>query len=347
MENNKGKITVLHVLRSSCFSGAENIAITIIKYMNEYYRCVYTSVNGSIAEKLKENNIEYYPLKEFSILELKRVIYRLNPSIIHAHDYTASIICSMLKGKAKLISHLHHESGGNWRKFCYRCFFSRMDRVVLVSEALLTGIPICHDNKITILNNPIDSDRIQMMARQETEQSKEYDLIYLGRLNSIKGCVRFINIVYELKRLGFHVKAVMLGEGEQYKKCQNLIKYYQISVDMLGFVENPYSILKKSKILIMTSKNEGFGLAVMEANVLGVPALVTPVGYMLNYFGEGAEELCYTDQEFCEKIIQLLRDPDLYNQYKEKTFYRTRKLENLYHYTHKIKRIYEEYSGNN
>ena len=82
---------VLHVLKSNRYSGAENIAITICANMQKYM-CAYTSPIGPIDEKLKEQNIKYYPMKKFCVMELKRVVKEFEPDVIHAHDFSASVI---------------------------------------------------------------------------------------------------------------------------------------------------------------------------------------------------------------------------------------------------------------
>ena len=100
---------VLHVLNTNSYSGAENVAITIINHMPNV-DCVYLSLNGSISDILQKNNIQYYPVDKLSIKSLKKAIKEIHPDIIHAHDYTASILCALCFPKAKIISHIHNNS---------------------------------------------------------------------------------------------------------------------------------------------------------------------------------------------------------------------------------------------
>ena len=85
---------VIHVLNSNRYSGAENVAITIIKELNNEMDCLYACPRGPIEEILKKENIKYIPIKKLSIREINKVIKEYNPDIIHAHDFRASIICS-------------------------------------------------------------------------------------------------------------------------------------------------------------------------------------------------------------------------------------------------------------
>lgn len=49
------------------------------------------------------------------------------------------------------------------------------------------------------------------------------------------------------------------------------------NITLFGFQDNPYPILKQSKILIMTSIYEGTPMAALEAQAMGKPIIGTPV----------------------------------------------------------------------
>ena len=85
---------ILHLLASNKFSGAEHIAVDIIRALQEKYELVYVSPTGEIKEFLGQEKIRYIPLNELSYLEVYRVIKDYKPDIIHAHDYRASCIAA-------------------------------------------------------------------------------------------------------------------------------------------------------------------------------------------------------------------------------------------------------------
>ena len=101
------------------------------KYDPQQYKFVYVSLEGSIRERLKQEHIKYEAIEKVSRREIQRVIHKYHPSIIHAHDFTASIICASVAGKIPVISHIHNNSpwlrkvcinsiGYAWRfRFCF------------------------------------------------------------------------------------------------------------------------------------------------------------------------------------------------------------------------------------
>lgn len=103
--------TVLHILPSNSFSGAENVVCQIIKmFSGSDYKMYYCSPDGRIRDALEENNIDFLPLREFSVKELKRVISETKPDIIHAHDMRAGFYVSLACGKIPFVSHVHNNN---------------------------------------------------------------------------------------------------------------------------------------------------------------------------------------------------------------------------------------------
>ena len=108
----KKKIKVLHMLCSSRFSGAENVACQIIKMFkdNQDYEFAYASPDGQIKEALAERGIRFLPMRQCSFLEYRRVIKDFNPDIIHAHDMKATVLAAACCGTIPLISHVHNNN---------------------------------------------------------------------------------------------------------------------------------------------------------------------------------------------------------------------------------------------
>ena len=103
--NKKKKI--LHILSSNIYSGAENVACTIIESLNNNYEMYYCSPIGPIKEKLKEKGIKYIPISKMSYREIKKIENEINPDIIHAHDVRSSFIAGLMKNTTDIISHIH------------------------------------------------------------------------------------------------------------------------------------------------------------------------------------------------------------------------------------------------
>ena len=102
---------ILHLLQSSRFSGAENVACQIIEMTGGQNgaETAYCSRDGDIRSTLAEKGIKFFPLTEFCKEEISHVISEYKPDIIHAHDMIASVNAALTAPKnVKIVSHIHN-----------------------------------------------------------------------------------------------------------------------------------------------------------------------------------------------------------------------------------------------
>ena len=338
---------VLHILNTNKYSGAENVAITIINEMKRDNEIIYVSPEGSIRDYLEENNINFEPIKKISIKEIRRVIKKYNPDIIHAHDFTASIISSLVKGKVKLISHIHNNYPWmkkiNLRTIIYLISTIRYYKILLVSNSVLEEYVFRKflKNKAIVIGNPIDISKTIKEA-QKGIINENYDLAFLGRLAEQKNPLEFIEIVHELNKK-IDISAVMIGTGNKEKDCRDLINKYNLQgiIELKGFLKNPYVVLKNCKILCMTSIFEGYGLVAIEALTLGKPVVATNVGGIPTIVNEKCGKLSNNIEERISEIEKLLTNREYYDRKSEEAIKRANELNNLDSYICNIKNIYE------
>lgn len=308
------KKKIIHLLQSNKYSGAESVVCQIIESMNVYstaYEMIYVSPYGPIQNVLKKKKIAYFVLNRFSQKEIDRAIKELNPDIIHAHDFNASVRVAKYKDKI-IISHLHNNplwfSKLDYRTVIYTLCLNSYKKIIGVSESVKKEYLFSKliDKKFVLLPNVVDREKIIRMSKEQNDLSS--DLLYVGRLSKEKDPLSFLKIIQKLVVDNKDVKAIMIGEGELYNECKNFIdrNSLQDNVNMLGFVENPYKYMKKTKLLVMTSVYEGFGLVAVEAMSLGVPVICRPVGGLVDIVNNDRGAFCKTIDEFTTTLQNLL-----------------------------------------
>lgn len=346
----KKKTRIAFVLKSSIYSGAENVAISIIKGLEDRYEFMYIATQGEIEDKLLERGVPHQLLKKFNLSNLKSILKTFKPDIVHAHDFSASVYCAALQKKYgyKLISHIHYDPpwAGKWnlRTILYYLTSQRISKIIAVTKTSYKNMIFSDalEGKTVYINNPIDSDRIKRMA--EAEENEEYDLLFVGRLVEQKNPESFIRIVKSINECISGVKCAIIGEGDLKVDCQKMIREYGIQeqLKLLGYQKNPYRYMKHSKVVCMTSRWEGFGLVAAEANTLGVPALSTRTAGVTEVLGEKAEELCKDESEMIEKIKCLLNSPECYEKYKNAAIKRSENFVSTKRYLNHIEDVYRE-----
>lgn len=348
--------TILHVLNTGGYSGAENVVIQIITSLTERcpgVRFVYVSPDGYIRQVLAEKQIGFEPVKKTNVRELRRVIRKYHPAFIHAHDFTASIVAAVAAGRVPVISHIHNNSP--WigkvcpRSVAYGLSCRKYTRMLGVSpsvfEEFVYGKRFA--DKETVIGNPVDTRAILRLAEAEAAQTDRagYDIVALGRMTEQKAPLRFVSIISRLVNdKGMKITAAMVGDGELRGEVMAKIAEDGLGdvITLTGFMKNPYGLLRRSKVLCMTSAWEGFGLAAVEALALGKPVAATPVGGLPTIITpEGKEgRLCTADEEFVSYLSTLLTDPKQYRAASAAALARAAALDNTEQYYRTLAEIY-------
>jgi len=343
--------TIVHVLNTGSYSGAENVVIQIIKKMNEFYpnqyRMIYMARKGPIEERLKKENIEYYLVDKLSFRTVKQMRRIYSPDIVHAHDFTASILVALTKESEKIVSHIHCNplwiKEWNIKTITYSYTISKYDNILTVSSAVLNEFVANRriKEKGVVIGNPIDVHEIQKKGKLGSE--KEYDLAFLGRLSTEKNPLRYISIVSQLFDNNDKIKALMIGDGLQREECLIKIKELDLEnvITMTGFLDNPYELLAKTKILCVTSNWEGFGLMAVEALTFGLPVVATDVGGLKNIVTDECGKLCQTDEQFVHEIEKLLTEKSYYENKCRNAKERAEELDNVEKYMAELNNIYQ------
>ncbi len=347
---NKSLDTIIHVANSKIFSGLESVACDIITSdLSKKYRFIYVTQNGPIIDILKEKNIEYEIISKLNCKEIRRVLNKYNPSIIHAHDFTASVICALEKKKRYLIEHLHNNCP--WlKKICINSIAFlyaglKADKILTVSESIEKEYIFSNliRRKIKCIDNPISVKKI-LTKVDNLKCEKIYDICCVARLTEQKNPYKFLEILFELKKDKKKIKAIWVGDGELKEKVLKKVEELNLNdnIEFVGFKKNPYEYIVKSKIFMLTSDWEGFGLVAFEALTLGVPCVVSDVGGLPKIVNDNCGKLCIKKNEYVDETKMLLEDEKYYLKKKNNAILQSEKIDNYEYY---IKEIYEEYRG--
>lgn len=315
------KKRVLHLLASNKYSGAENVACTIISNLSDDFDMVYCSPRGPIEEMTKKRGVKYFGIDKLNCRNLKKIIREFRPDIIHAHDFRASLVASRFGKKYEVVSHIHLDNP-KVRKFgvwsvLYWISTSKYKNIIWVSESAFKNYYFKNSKRIKkksiVLRNVIDGKYIRAKAN-EYKVDDSFDLVFIGRLSEQKNPERAIEIVRMIKGYKNDIKMAMIGDGEKYNKIKKMIAEYglQNNIKLYGFVGNPYPILKNAKILFMTSKFEGTPMVILEAQALGKPIVSTRVGGLEKLVKNGENGfLSDSDGELVRNVMKILNSKNV------------------------------------
>lgn len=342
---------ILHVTMSDTYSGAENVACQIIAmYKNEpETEMVYCGIEGpKIRNALEEREITFVPMTERNAKEVARVIRKVKPTIIHAHDMKASFFVALTCGTIPFVSHVHNNNfdsrGLSVKSILYYFAAKRAKHIFWVSKSAYEGY-VFHDKfatKSTILYNVIDASAIYQKA---TEDVKEYvyDIVYVGRLTFPKNPQRLVSVLAGVSQKHPDMKAAIVGTGELETETKQAIIdcCAETFIDMLGYNSNPYKIMKQAKILIMTSRWEGLPMCALEAMALGVPIVSTPTDGLKEIVEDDKTGYLSDDDEILiNRCYDILHEPERYQRLSRATLAKAKVLLNVAAYKEELEKVY-------
>ena len=152
-----------------------------------------------------------------------------------------------------------------------------------------------------------------------SKEKKIYDLIYIGNFVDVKDLPMWVDTVECVKRDVPNIKCIMVGDGERFNDIKERIhsKGLKDNIELVGRKENVSEYIKKSKLLLMTSKSEGLPMVVVECMAYGVPAVVPNVGDIKDLVIHGKNGIIVNKRdarEFAKEIINILEDGEKYTE---------------------------------
>jgi glycosyltransferase involved in cell wall biosynthesis len=305
---------VLHVLCSGNYSGAEKIALQLIENYPEEYTGVYFAQHGVI------DSVEHIPRERLCLVEqvnyreLFKIVRKLKPTIIHAHDFRASIFASMLPTRSKIVSQIHQNPqwffGFNLLVLSYILSCIRFSKMIFVGNWYIKNkwFTKLFGFKTVTIENCLAAEVVECSAKLNVHDITEFDVLYVGRLSKEKDPIRFIKIANQVLQERSLTKFLIVGDGDMKDECIDFVNELNIedSIRFIGFSDNPYPYVARAKLLINTSKFEGFGLVAVESLILEKPFLSQGVGGLASIFFTNTKSICHSDEEYVKKTIDIL-----------------------------------------
>lgn len=219
----------------------------------------------------------------------------------------------------------------------YKLLLNKSNFIVSLSESVrqdaIRNFGVKEDKVITIYN-PYDHENIKSLANQPLPEgfnnffrgSKVISTV--GRLSKSKNFEQLIDIFFDLSKEYKDLKLCILGVGPLENLLKNKVEQLNLNNCVLftGFQKNPFIFLKHSKLFAFTSLREGFGNAIVEAMICGLPVITydCPSGpkeiIQENKYGFLID--VNDTKHFKDKIRLLLDNDQIYQHFKEQSIKR-------------------------
>lgn len=186
-------------------------------------------------------------------------------------------------------------------------------------SVVLANGSICGVDTSRFYPNAIMRDNVR---RENGIAADSAVILFLGRLNRDKGVLDLAKSFAAIAALNPNAELLLVGPEEEQivEEVQRICAGYGERVKRVGFTQNPENYIAAADVLCLPSYREGFGLVIIEAAAMGVPAVCSRIYGITDAVEDGKTGLLFPAGDaaaLTQALLKLLEDRDLRQQMGE------------------------------
>ena len=201
------------------------------------------------------------------------------------------------------------------QRFSLLLIKKRADRIIAIGPVLADKLKSMgfRGERIAIGYNGINLKEIAGI--EAGRDIKGFDAVFIGRLHPSKGIEDLLEVWNLLKGRGKEYSLAIIGKGEPgfVRSLRGKIKLYGLegTVAMPGYINESLQYLKKAKVFVFPSYEEGWGISICEALACKVPVIAYDLPVYKAIYNDGIVKVGKGDiKKFCHKVLECIEDED-------------------------------------
>src|SRR5882672_1360774 len=292
----------LHIDTARTWRGGQNQVLLTVNGLREIGQraALVAHPDGELRKRAAEG-LELVPLAPKSEMDftaawrLNRVIRRLRPDVIHAHDAhgvaMAGLALSLGAGASKdaepplVVSrrvdfHLRGNSFSRWKHRQVDCFIAASEAIRQM--LLADGVPA--DHTVTV-HDGIDVDRVVLAPPVNVHEAfwLPHQAPVVGNVAALvphKGQRHLVEAAHLVVRQVPDARFVILGEGELRESLERQVREHHLEKHVLlpGFRTDVLGCIKGFDLFVLSSVTEGLGTSLLDAMACSRAIVATRAG---------------------------------------------------------------------
>ena len=339
---NPGTMFSLHIDTARTWRGGQNQVLLTVNGLREigHRAALVAHPDGELRRRAAEG-LELIPLAPRSEMDLSaawrlaRVVKRLQPDIVHAHDAhgvaMASLALSLLAASARLPAlvvsrrvdfHLRGNSFSRWKHRQVDCFIAASEAIRL----MLVADGVSPDRTVTV-HEGIDVDHVRAVPPVDVHTALwlPHHAPIVGNVAALvphKGQRHLIEAAHLVVRQMPDVRFVILGEGELRDALERQVREHHLEKHVLlpGFRADVLGCMKSFDLFVMSSVTEGLGTALLDAMACARPIVATRAGGIPEVVEDGVTGTLVPPRDhtaMARAVVALLQDEAMRRQMGE------------------------------
>ncbi|MFC5701178.1 glycosyltransferase family 4 protein [Cohnella faecalis] len=309
-------------------------------YLNKLLPLLKSRDSPHLSPSRQDNDLIGFAENRRSLYELSAVYLGLDDyDLIHTQDFiSTSCIHRVRPAKSAIVATFHssvaHEirrhlrtSGNPETELLARALYNDLERnsvpdaeVMHVPNFwlrdILTGELRLPKEQIRVFQYGYDTDSFMnpaVSAERIQKPAGKKVILYIGKLVELKGLRFLIDALSSLKKIRKDWVLWIVGEGERQAHLREKSAVANLGDDIVfwGKKDNVLPFLKRADIFVLPSLIENQPLALIEAQLMGIPSVVSDVGGLPEMVRDGKTGLLVPPEDpdaLCNQLNLLLAD---------------------------------------
>ncbi len=334
---NNVKITILVMkFPPKWLGGTEQASYNLANYLKNYHNIniittldegiIQNDINGFAVCRVHKSEIRYFGMILYWI-KIFFIIKKIKPGIIHVQGLYMAIPAVL----AKIILNVPYIISGRgsdvYNSWPYKTIISKLGMQhakisIALTQNMKNEMQKISNKKIIVVPNGIDT-KIFNNTKYNSRKKLFLDIkmkiiLFVGRLEPIKGLKYLIKAIDILKFKETNLKLLIIGDGTELQELKVLIKNLKLEryVIFLGKIPNELIpvYMAASDIFVLPSISEGFPVVILEAMATGLPIVTTKIRGLEEIVVNGVNGFLVEPKnhiQLSKKITILLNDEKL------------------------------------
>ena len=326
---------------------------------NKVIKYILFKINGFILRFFPQLSVWCeFIIHFYTIRKLIALVKTLDVDILHLNNQIVLNFIGLFVARSTgipCVSHLR----------TFNSYGLNIHKISFSKNIKLQYIAISKELKKNWVGKGLESDRIKVIYNilddnKDVEGTSSsissivdysgYKIIYVGRLIECKGITFLIKSLSQLIDGKLTAKLFLIGDGDFEQEIRHCVSSLNIEdcVSFLGYQSNPMAFMEKADLLVLPSKEDGFGRVLLEAMSVGTPVIGTRIGGIQEVVEHEVNGLLvpYGDvSALKEAMKRMLEDESLRKKTVAAGFQILKDRFNKETYKKKLENIYDSFSG--
>ena len=288
--------------------------------------------------KLKNSNYNSFFLNSYTLnfgqethihlnLKIFKILKEFKPDVVITNGFALPMVLAFLFSLIYNKKHISFIDGtvltekklSFFHKLLRKFIFKNSDTFIGPSNETKNLYKSYNIDDKKIFKSCLAVDNKKFINQVKSFNRKKYDLLFSGQFIDRKCPLFFVEIVKQLSKIRKNLKVVVIGSGPLEKLFIKNLKKTNAEIHFKGFVdqEDLPLIYSNSKIFVMPTKEDCWGVVANEALASGCPVITTPYAGIANelIIHNVTGYVIHLDSvEWIKKIDLLLENKKLYKK---------------------------------